>query len=272
MPQGDRARRRAGDRRREQGVRGLVAPDRLRARGQDARGRRRDRAAAATSWRSTLTLDQGKPLKAEAYDEVGELRRVLAHGRRGRQAAGRGAAELVLARQADHAGPPRAGRRRDHLAVELAVHDAGRAAGARARVRQHRRVDAGAHDRGVRGEARRVHGRGRPAARRLQPRDRAGAGGGGRDRAQSGHGRGRLHRLDRDRALGRLRRRRQGGDHRDGRQRPDRGAWTTRISTPPSRRPSSRASCAPGRAARQASACWSTRRCATSSSTASPAG
>ena len=51
-------------------------------------------------------------------------------------------AELVLAGQARAARAPAARRdRRDH-AVELAVHDAGRADRARARLRQHRRLDA----------------------------------------------------------------------------------------------------------------------------------
>ena len=56
--------------------------------------------------------------------------RVLARGGRGRQAPRRRAAELVHARQARDAHAPRARRRRDHHALELAVHDACRAAGA----------------------------------------------------------------------------------------------------------------------------------------------
>ena len=52
-----------------------------------------DRGAAGTQLARTLTLDQGKPLRAEAYDEVDELVTVLADGRRGRQAAGRAAAD-----------------------------------------------------------------------------------------------------------------------------------------------------------------------------------
>ena len=153
----------------------------------------------------TLTLDQGKPLHAEAYDEVDELRRVLADGRRGRQAPGRRAAELVLARQAGDAGAPPARRGRRDQPVELALHDARRADRAGAGVRQRGRVDAGAIDGAVRGRARAVHRRRRPAARRVQPRDRTRGGGRRRDRPQPRDRRGRLHRLDRDRPARRRR-------------------------------------------------------------------
>ena len=64
------------------------------------------------------------------------------------------AAELVLAGQARDAGAPPARRGRRDQPVELAVHDAGRADRAGARVRQRGGVDAGAVDRGVRGRAR----------------------------------------------------------------------------------------------------------------------
>ena len=89
-----------------------------------------------------LTLDQGKPL-AESRDEVEEL---VAYWRNaaedGKRLEGR-LANSVSRRQARAARPPPARRhRRDH-AVELAVHDAGRADRARARLRQRRRLDAG---------------------------------------------------------------------------------------------------------------------------------
>ena len=138
--------------------------------------RRRDELARV------LTLDQGKPLYGEAYDEVDELVAML-----------RGAAEDGIriegvdraerdpgrARAAD--APPQ-GPDRDRHAVELAVHDARRARRARARGRQHRRLEPGAEHRRVLGPAGRVHRRGRPPARRLQLRPRRGPGGRRRDR------------------------------------------------------------------------------------------
>ena len=79
----------------------------------------------------TLTLDQGKPLHAEAYGEVEEL---IAYWRNAAEDAVRLEGRLansVLAGQARaaHPSPARRGGR-DH-AVELAVHDAGRADRAR---------------------------------------------------------------------------------------------------------------------------------------------
>ena len=108
----------------------------------------------------TLTLDQGKPLKAEAYDEVDELEQywlmAAADARRleGLDAAvrGRGQAGARLPRAEGR-------RRRDH-AVELAVHDAGGGDRARARGRERGRLGAGADDVGGGREARRVHRRG----------------------------------------------------------------------------------------------------------------
>ena len=60
----------------------------------------------------TLTLDQGKPLRAEAFDEVDELVEYWRGGGRGRQAPRRRAAELVLAGQAGAAGAAAARRGR----------------------------------------------------------------------------------------------------------------------------------------------------------------
>ena len=173
VPQGDRDDAQRRDRRGEPRRRRLGAADRVRARGRACTASPTRSSSAATSSRTTLTLDQGKPL-AEARDEVEELVAVLAERRRGRQAA-RGAARRtrVTPGQARAARPPPARRdRRDH-AVELAVHDARRADRARARVRQHRRLDARVDDGVARDRARRVRRRGRPAAGRLQPRHRA---------------------------------------------------------------------------------------------------
>ena len=101
----------------------------------------------------TLTLDQGKPLRAEAFDEVDEL---VEYWRMAAEDAKRLGGELpnsfspgkrvMLVRRAARRG------RRDQP-VELAVHDARRADRARAGLRQHRGVDAGAVDRGMRGRA-----------------------------------------------------------------------------------------------------------------------
>ena len=113
----------------------------------------------------TLTLDQGKPLRAEAFDEVDELIEYWRMAAEDAKRLGGRAAELVLAGQAGDAGaPPARGRRRDQP-VELAVHDAGGADRAGARVRQRGGVDAGAVDRGVRDGAGRLHRRCRPARR-----------------------------------------------------------------------------------------------------------
>ena len=101
----------------------------------------------------TLTLDQGKPLRAEARDEVEELLvyfdMAAADARRmeGLHAA-------VGRREQARAALARAARRGlDHQPVELAVHDAGRDPGAGDRVREHGRVGARAHDVGLRGGA-----------------------------------------------------------------------------------------------------------------------
>ena len=168
----------------------------------------------------TLTLDQGKPLRAEAFGEVDELVEYWRMAAEDAKRLGGRAAELVLSGQARDAGAPPARRRRRDQPVELAVHDAGRVDRARARVRQRGGVDAGAFDRGVRGGARGVHSRRGPAAGGVQPRDRAWPGGRRRDRPQPRDRRRRVHRLDRDRADRRPGGRRQGGAARDGRQRP----------------------------------------------------
>ena len=153
--------------------------------------------------------------------------------------------------------------------MELAVHDARRADRARARLRQHRRVDACDDDGDRRGRPRGVRRRGRPAARRLQSRHRAGRGRRRRDRAQSRNARRRLHRLDRDgparsraAAAGRPRSSSSAATARS-------SSSTTPTSTSRPRRPSPRASSARGRAAPQASGCSCTATCARSSSRSS---
>ena len=272
VPQGDRGGRRAGDRRRQQRVRGLVAADRLRARGEDARRRRRDRAPP----RRAGAHAHARPGQAA---EGGGLRRgrragrVLAHGRRGRQAARAGscrtrsrpASGCMLVRRArgavgiispwnwPYTMPA------ELLAPALACGNTvvwtpapttAVSAVALAECMAEADLPPGV----------------------VQPRDRARARWSGDEIARNPGTRGvGFIGSTGHRALGRLRGRGQGGDHRDGRQRPDRGARRRGSRRAPSRRPSRRASCAPGRAARQASACSSTRRCATSSSTASRA-
>ena len=127
-----------------------------------APGRRRDREAPRRA-RAVLTLDQGKPLH-ESRDEVEEL---VAYWRNaaedGKRLEGR-LAELVHAGQARAARAPPARRDRCHHALELAVHDAGGADRACARVGQHGRLDARVDDCRLRDAPRGVRCRGRPAA------------------------------------------------------------------------------------------------------------
>ena len=184
----------------------------------------------------TLTLDQGKPLRAEAYDEVDEL---VEYWRMAAEDAKRLGGELPNSfspgKRVMLRAPP-AGRRRRDQPVELAVHDAGRADRPGAGVRQRRRVDAGAVDRGLRRRAGAVHRRRRPAAGRVQPRHRSRPGRRRRDRPQPRRRRRRLHRLDRHRPA---RRRRPP----PARRRCSRWAATARSScstTPTSTRPSRR--------------------------------
>ena len=234
-PQGDREDARAAIDAARAAADGWASTDRVRARGQDARGRRPHRVAARRS-RAHADARPGQADEGRGVRRGRRAGRVLADGGRGRQAAGRRAAELVLARQAGAADAARARRRRRDQPLELALHDAGRAGRPGAGVRQRRRLDAGAVDRGVRRGAGRVHRRRRPAARRVQPRHRTGAGGRRRDRAQPGDRRRRLHRLDGHRPARRARRRRA-------RRRCSRWAATDRwwcsrtaTSTPRSRR------------------------------------
>ena len=143
IPQGDREDAQRAIAAASRAADGLGEGDRVRARRRVAPRRRRDRAAARRA-RAHADARPGQAAAREAYDEVEELDRLLAQRRRGREAARRPAAELGLARQARaaHSPPARRGRR-DHP-VELAVHHAGRADRARARVREHGRLDSGA--------------------------------------------------------------------------------------------------------------------------------
>ena len=136
-----------------------------------------------------LTLDQGKPLRAEARGRGRRAGRVLAHGGRGRQArAGDHPRERGAGPARAAAAPAARGAGADH-ALELALHDARRGARAGARMRQHGRLDAGALDRGLLGRAGGVRRRGRPAAGRLQHGARPGPRGRRRARREPGHAR-----------------------------------------------------------------------------------
>ena len=213
-----------------------------------------------------LTLDQGKPLKAEAEVEVGELveflRMAAEDGKRVQgiipESAAPGRRVLLLRRPLGVLGlitpwnwpytmPA------EVLAPALACGNT-------------RRLDAGALDRRLLGRAGRVRRRGRPAAGRLQLGARPGPRGRRRAGGRTRHAGGRVHGLDRDRADGRAARGGQGAAARDGRQRPVRRAGGRR---PARRRRTPRASAASSARARAApppSACSCTRRCARSSS------
>ena len=95
------------------------------------------------------TLDQGKPLVAEADRRGRGARAVLPHGGRGRRPPGGHDRQQRRARPAGAADPPAAGHAGADHAVELAVHDARRGARPRAGVRQLRGLDARAVDRRV---------------------------------------------------------------------------------------------------------------------------
>ncbi len=147
----------------------------------------------------TLALDQGKPLAAEARDEVEEL---IAY-------FDMAAADAI---HMDGVLPPSVDANKRVLLyrvprgvvsiispLELAVHDARRDPGPRDRVRERRGVGPSTeHQRVRRGDGRGVGGR-RSAARGGQHGHRPRSGRGGRDRRESGHPGGRVHRLDRDR-------------------------------------------------------------------------
>ena len=122
--------------------------DRVRARGQDARRRRHHRGAPRRS-RAHADARPGQADEGRGLRRGRRAGRVLADGGRGRQAARRRAAELVLARQAGAAGPPRARRGRRDQPLELALHDARRA-------RRPRAGDAATRSSGRRRRRRRV--------------------------------------------------------------------------------------------------------------------
>ena len=270
VPLGDRDDARAAIAAAGEAADALGPAHRVRARRQDARGRRHHRVPA----RGAGPHPHPRPGQAAARRGLRRGRRagrVLAHGRRRCQAPRRRAAQLVLARQAGDAGAARPRRRRGDQPVELALHDARGAGGARARLRQRGGVDPGAVDLGVRRRAGPLHRRRRPAPRRVQPRHRARPGGGRRDRAPP-----------------RRRRRRPSsappppGARWPPPRRARRRCWrwaatarsccsTTATSTPPSRRRWWPASCAPARAARRASASSCTAPSTTSTSRSWPA-
>ena len=88
--------------------------------------RRRDELARA------LTLDQGKPLVAEAFDEVDELAEYFRMAAEDAKRRAGGAARVGLGRAPDPGRPGAARRDRRGEPVELAVHDGRRALRARA--------------------------------------------------------------------------------------------------------------------------------------------
>ena len=209
------------DRRRQGRVPGLGARDRVRPRRGPAPRRRRLRAPPRRA-RPRADPRPGQAAARRGLRRGRRARRDVARRGRGRHPPrGRDRAEHEPG-QSRPARPPPARPGRGRHAVELAVHDARRDRRPGARVRQHRRVDAGAEHRGLLGPARRVRRRGRPAARRLQLRHRPRPGGRRRAGRPPGHRRGRLHRLDRDRPAHRAPRGGQGAAARDGRQRPAR--------------------------------------------------
>ncbi|CAA9494727.1 MAG: Aldehyde dehydrogenase, partial [uncultured Solirubrobacteraceae bacterium] len=213
-PRGGGTGRRSGAR----GVRRLEHDVGLRARACPAPDRRRLRGAPR---RAGARLD-ARPGQAAAHRGLRGGRRAHRHvARLGRgRRAPRGLHPAEPVGRAPRAGdaPAEGTGRRGH-ALELAVHDARRAPGTGAGVRQHGGLEPRAEHRGLLRGTRRVRRRGRPAARRVQLRAGARAGGGRRDRLPSGHRGGRLHRLDRHRAPHRRPRGGQGAAARDGRQR-----------------------------------------------------
>ena len=218
-----RPRRRAvRDRGREPRRRRVGEQHSVRAGGGPAPRRRRRRVAA----RAACADADARPGQADLGGERRGrgARAVLAQRRRGRQAPRRAPAEQRHPGQEGAALPASARRDRRHHALELAVHDAGGADRACARKWQHRRLDARVDDGDRRDRTRRVRRRGRPAARRLQPRHRARLARRRRDRPQPRHARHRVHRLDRDGTQGRRGRSGKGRRARARRQRPDRGA------------------------------------------------
>nr|BFE73097.1 hypothetical protein GCM10020092_063980 [Actinoplanes digitatis] len=130
----------------------------------------------------TLTLDQGKPLRAEAYDEVDELvtywRMAAEDGKRlggmlpNSSSAGKRA--LLIRRPRGVVGVITPWNWPYTMPAELIAPALAE--------RQHGGLDPGPVDGGVRDRPGRVPGGGRPAARRGQPGDRARSGGGRRDR------------------------------------------------------------------------------------------
>ena len=270
VAQGDREDARAAIEAAGRAAEAWAGPDRLRPRGAHARGRRRHRGAPRRA-RAHAHARPGQAAGRGGLRRGRGARRLLAHGGRGRQAPGRRAAQLVLARQAGHARAPADRRRRGHQPVELALHHARRADRAGAGLRQHRGVDARALDRGVRGRPGPLHRRGRRAARRVQPRDRPGAGGRQRDRRQPRRPRRGLHRLDRRPAGSWPRRPRARSRCWRWAATARWSSWTTPTSTRRSRRRSPPATCAPGRAAPPASGSSSIAPCATSTSRSSRA-
>ena len=218
VAEGDRDGRAPGDRRRQRRLPRLGGPHRLRARRPAPPCGRRLRAPG----RRAGPHPHPRPGQAAQGGGRGRGRRadrVLPHGRRGRQAPDRHDPGERRARPARAAAAPPARRARADHPLELALHDARRGARAGARLRQLRRLDAGAFDRGLLRRAGRMRRGGRPAAGRVQHGARPGPRGGRRAGGQPRHPGGGLHRLHGDRADRRQASGRQGAAARDGRQR-----------------------------------------------------
>ena len=169
-----------------------------------------------------LTLDQGKPLRAEAYEEVHEL---IAFWHLAAEDAVRlegvippssfsDKRVLVMRRARGPIGVITPWNWPYTMPAELIA--------PALRVRQHGGVDTGPIDRRLLRPAGRMRCRGGPSGGGVQLRDRTWTGGGRRDRRKPGDGRSGLHRLDPDRPPGGAARGREGTAARNGGQRPAR--------------------------------------------------
>ena len=128
----------------------------------------------------------------------GSHRHGLLHGRRRSPPVRANDAERA-AEQVEHVGPQADRRGRHHHAVELPDGDPVLEDLPGDRCGQHRRLQAGQHDRALSRPIRRDSDRGRRAGRRRQPRDRRRRRGRRRDHQPPGRPADLVHRLDRDR-------------------------------------------------------------------------
>lgn len=177
-------------------------------------------ASAMTSRRAelarTLTLDQGKPLRAEAYDEVDEAIGYF-HQAAADATGSRGCCRHRSTPASGSCYTAFPGRGGADNAVELPLHNAGRDPGPRPCHRERRGVGPRSHHIGVRRQAGGMHRRCGPSGQRGQHGDRTGSRGRRRGRRQPAHLRRRLHRIHRHRPPGSGAGRREGTAARDGR-------------------------------------------------------